>query len=208
MPPRDTQVDAPSLGAILRSMADPAKRRATYEDVLAAPRHVVAEIVFGVLHTFPRPAVRHARASSRLGSRLGSLFDDTRDGPGGWVLLDEPELHLGAEPDILVPDLAGWRRDRMPRVPREAAFLTLAPDWACEVLSPSTQALDRADKMDVYAREGVVHVWHVEPLGETLEVFRLDGGCYVRLQAFRGSTSVRAEPFDAIDLDLGALWAE
>lgn len=189
-------------------MGDAAKRRATYQDVLDAPPNRVAEVLFGVLHTFPRPAVRHARAGSRLGSRLGGPFDEGRDGPGGWVILDEPELHLGGEPDIAVPDLAGWRRERMPRIPRDAAFLALPPDWVCEVLSPSTQAIDRSDKMDLYRREGVRHVWHVEPIGETLEVFRLEEGRWIELAVWRGAQPVRAEPFDAIELALGALWAE
>ncbi len=198
-------------------MGAPAERRATYDDVLNAPPNVVAEVLFGVLHMSPRPAIRNARAGSRLGSRLGGPFDearasgateDGRDGPGGWVILDEPELHLGADPDIVVPDLAGWRRERMPRVPREAAFLTVAPNWICEVLSPSTQAVDRADKMDIYRREQVNHVWLVDPSGETLEVFRLEATSWLRVAVWRGSQLVRAEPFDAVELELGALWAE
>ena len=193
-----------------RLMGDPAKRRATYQDVLDAPSNVVAEVIFGVLHTVPRPRIRHAVAASTLGSELGGPFVRGKDGPGGWVILDEPELHLGSEPDIVVPDLAGWRRERMPRIPRDDAFVSLAPDWACEVLSPSTQAIDRTDKMDVYRREGVTHVWHVDPEGRTLEVFRLEQSSQRYLQAavWRGDMKVRAEPFDVIELELGALWAE
>ncbi len=189
-------------------MGAPAKRRATYEDVLAAPRHVVAEIVDGVLHTQPRPALPHARASTELGGQLTGPFGRGKGGPGGWVILDEPELHLGPEPDIVVPDLAGWRRERMPRLPLDQAFLRLAPDWLCEVVSPSTQALDRGDKMDVYAREGVRHAWLVDPLAKLLEVWRLEGDKWLRLATSRGDALVRAEPFDAIELELGALWAE
>lgn len=191
-------------------MADPAKRRATYEDVLAAPERVIAEVIAGVLHTQPRPAVPHARAASRLGSRLSGPFDEGQGGPGGWIILDEPELHLGpeADPDIVVPDLAGWRRARMPRVPMQEAFIRLAPDWLCEVLSPSTQAFDRGDKMDVYARERVGHAWLVDPLAKLLEVWRLEGDKWLRLGTWRGEARVRAEPFDAVELDLAALWAE
>src|SRR6185503_17557356 len=126
--------------------AHPARQRATYEDVLAAPRNRVAEILFGVLHSHPRPAAPHARAASVLGVRLGGPFDLGEGGPGGWVILDEPEVHLGEH--VLVPDLAGWRRERMPALP-EAAYFELAPDWVCEVLSPGTQAIDRADKMPI-----------------------------------------------------------
>jgi Uma2 family endonuclease len=120
------------------------------------------------------------------------------------LILDEPELHLGD--DIIVPDLAGWRRERMPEMP-DAAYFTLAPDWTCEVLSPRTAGLDRVEKMEVYARERVVHVWHVDPEQRTLEVFRLDEKDYRQTQRFRGDAPVRAEPFDAIELDLVALWS-
>jgi Uma2 family endonuclease len=189
-------------------MGDPAKRRATYADVLAAPRPLVAEIVDGVLRTSPRPAVPHARASSRLGGKLSGPFDEGRGGPGGWVLLDEPELHLGPEPDIVVPDLAGWRRERMPRIPMQDAFIKLAPDWLCEVVSPSTQAFDRGEKMDVYARERVRHAWLVDPLAKLLEVWRLEGEKWLRLRTWHGDARVRAEPFEAFELELEALWAE
>src|SRR5689334_13485964 len=121
-------------------MANPAQRRATYEDLLAVPDHLVAELIHGVLHTYPRPALPHARAASRLGMDLGGPFDRGRGGPGGWIILDEPELHLHG--DVLVPDLAGWRRERVPEMPTAPAF-ELAPDWLCEVLSASTAAVDR-----------------------------------------------------------------
>jgi len=188
-------------------VGESAKRRATYDDVLTAPERVIAEVVDGVLHTQPRPAIPHARASSELGALLSGPFDRGKGGPGGWVLLDEPELHLGAEPDIVVPDLAGWRRERMPKLPMDAAFLVLAPDWLCEVVSPSTQAFDRRDKMNLYAREGVRHAWLVDPLTQLLEVWHLEHGRWVRLGTWRGDARVRAEPFEGLELELGALWA-
>jgi Uma2 family endonuclease len=184
-------------------MADPAKRRATYEDLVAVPPHLVAEIIFGELLTFPRPAIPHARAASKLGARLDGSFDSDLGGPGGWILLFEPELHLAD--DVLVPDLAGWRRERLPVLPQDAAF-TLAPDWTCEVLSPSTAGVDRVEKMQIYARERVSHVWHVDPLAQSLEVFRLDGATYRVISMWRGDALVRPEPFDAVPLELGALW--
>lgn len=183
---------------------DPAKKRATYEDVLAAPAHVVAEVLFGVLYTFPRPAPRHARASSRLGSRLGGPFDLGDGGPGGWVILDEPELHLGE--DILVPDLGGWRRERMPKIPMDQAFFELAPDWVCEVMSPSTAKVDRAEKLPIYAREGVRHVWLVDPIERLFEILRLENGRFSIVATLKDDAKVRAEPFDAIELDLAILW--
>ncbi|MFO0638969.1 MAG: Uma2 family endonuclease [Polyangiaceae bacterium] len=187
-------------------MANAARRRATYEDVLAAPPHVVAEVLFGVLYTSPRPAARHARAASRLGGTLDGPFDRGRDGPGGWVLLYEPELHLGG--DILVPDFGGWRRERMPTFPYDATYFTLPPDWVCEVLSPSTAAIDRGDKLDIYAREGVKNAWLVDPVARTLEVFRLEGEKWLRVSHHKAGTEVRAEPFDAIAFELDVLWPE
>ncbi len=186
-------------------MASPAKQPATYEDLMRVPPHQVAEIVNGDLHVSPRPASRHALASSRLGSELGPPFDRGRGGPGGWWILDEPELHLGD--DVLVPDLAGWRRERMPKFLDTAAF-TLAPDWVCEVVSPGTERLDRAKKMPVYARESVSHLWLVNPIARTLEVYRLADGRWLLLGTHEGAARVRAEPFDAVELDLAPLWGE
>lgn len=187
-------------------MANAAKRRATYEELLAVPKHLVAEIIDGQLITHPRPAAPHARAAARLGMKLGGPFDLGDDGPGGWIILDEPELHLHG--DILVPDLAGWRRERMPTFPKEAAAFELAPDWICEVLSPSTAATDRADKMPIYARERVAHLWLVDPILKTLEVLRLGGAHYAIVATWADDAKVRAEPFDAIELELAALWAQ
>ena len=179
--------------------------RATYADLEALPPNQVGEILFGVLYAHPRPAIPHALAASALGGKLQEPFHGGRGGPGGWIILDEPELHLGSEPDVVVPDLAGWRRARLARVP-DAPFITLAPDWVCEVVSPSTEAIDRSDKMDIYAREKVGHAWLVDPVLETLEVFRLDGLTFRLLKTWRGRAVVRAEPFDAIELDLATLW--
>lgn len=186
-------------------MASPVKRHATYEDLLQVPPHKVAEILDGDLHVSPRPASRHALASSGLGSQLWESFHRGRGGPGGWWILFEPELHAGA--DVLVPDLAGWRRERLPEFPDSPAF-TLAPDWVCEVVSRGTESLDRARKMPVYAREGVAHLWLVNPLARTLEVYRLAEGRWLLLATHEGSVQVRAEPFDAVELELAPLWGE
>ena len=145
----------------------PFDRPATYDDLVKVPDIQVAEIVDGELHASPRPAPRHARAGSLLGAAITGPYDRGLGGPGGWWILDEPELHVGR--NVLVPDLAGWRRTRMPRLP-DTAFFPLAPDWVCEVLSPSTASLDRAKKLAIYAREGVAHAWIVDPLAGTLEV--------------------------------------
>ena len=188
-------------------MSDPAGRRATYDDLLSVPDGLVAEIIHGVLITQLRPAAPHALATSRLGIKLGGPFDLGNGGPGGWWILDEPELHLRGG-HVLVPDLAGWRRERMPRLPIETAAFELPPDWVCEVLSARTAATDRADKLPIYAAEHVSHVWLVDPALRTLEVQRLDGGTYRVVGVWRDEAVVRAEPFDAIELDLASLWAE
>ncbi len=175
----------------------------------AVPETMVAEIIDGELHTMPRPRPRHARTATRLLRRLGP-FDDDPGEPGGWVLLLEPELHLGRKPDKLVPDLAGWKRERLPEevfdddAPGE---ITVVPDWVCEVLSDRTERNDRGKKMGTYRRERVPYVWLVSPTLETLEVYRLERGKWVLLETFEGDGVVRAEPFAAIELPLAALWA-
>ena len=178
------------------------RRKATYADLEAAPPHLVAELVDGELYTSPRPASLHARAAGRLYSRMEGPFDQGRDGPGGWLLLFEPELHLGE--DVLVPDIAGWRRERMPVMPEVVGF-TLAPDWVCEVLSHPDE---RAHLLPLYAREGIRHVWLVDPEVRTLEVLQLDGRRYSLAALHSGASTVRAEPFSALELPLRLLWAD
>ncbi len=178
---------------------------ATYQDVLDAPPHKVAEIVGGMLYTNPRPAPRHAVASSGLGASIAPAFNYGRGGPGGWWIIDEPELHLGG--DILAPDLAGWRRARMSTLP-ETAYFAVAPDWVCEVLSPLTRALDQGRKRAVYAREGVGHLWFVDPDARMLEVFELDGGRWVLLETLSEDAPVSLPPFEAIRFSLADLWAD
>ena len=179
------------------------ERPATYQDVIDAPAHMVAEVVEGALYTHPRPAPPHALASSSLGGELSSPFQKGRGGPGGWWIIDEPELHFGEE--ILVPDIAGWRRERMPDFP-DTAFFTLAPDWICEVLSPSTRDLDRHGKRPVYAREGVGHLWFIDPEARDLEAFELRSGEWVLIATARNADPVSIPPFEAITFALDALW--
>lgn len=185
-------------------MAEQARKRATYEDVLAAPAHMVAELVDGTLYTMSRPRLRHASAASGLGGLVHGPFHRGQGGPGGWIILDEPELHFGA--DVFVPDLAGWRRERMPEVPDEP-FTTLAPDWCCEVLSPTTRSFDRLVKVPRYAQEAVPHVWLVDVDAKLVEVLRLDGDTYRLVATHGGDAEMRAEPFEALPLPLAALWA-
>jgi Uma2 family endonuclease len=186
-------------------MAVARKRPATYEDLLAVPDTLVAEIIGGDLVTSPRPAVPHANAASSLGGLLFNPYRRGIGGPGGWVILDEPELHLGG--DVVVPDLAGWRRERFAEPEGGSTGIAISPDWVCEILSPSTARIDRARKVPIYARESIPHVWLIDPIARTLEVFRLASGKWTLVATFEGDATIRPEPFDAVELDLGAPWA-
>ncbi len=185
-------------------MTDSARKRATYDDVLSSPPHAVAEIVDGVLYQSPRPALPHAVAATAVGAELGLPFTRSRGGPGGWIILVEPEIHL--RDDVIVPDWGGWRRSTLPLLPDDP-YLAVRPDWVCEVASPSTRALDRGAKLEVYQREQVTHVWIIEPLDRFLEVLELDGETYRIVQRVSGDTPARLRPFEAIEFDVAALWA-
>ncbi|MCA9645852.1 MAG: Uma2 family endonuclease [Polyangiaceae bacterium] len=185
-------------------MVNPAPRMATYADLEALPEHLVGEIIDGELIASPFGGSLHARAATVLGAELGRAFCRGRGGPGGWLNLNKPELHLSG--NVLVPDLAGWRRTTLPELP-DAPCVSLRPDWVCEVLSPSTAVLDRRRKLPIYAHEGVGHVWLVDPKSQLLEIFRLDGETYRAVASYAEDEKIRAEPFDAIELELAALWA-
>jgi Uma2 family endonuclease len=183
----------------------PYKKVATYDDLLAAPEHKVAEIIDGDLYLSPRPAPPHASAAFRLTVALGRSFDEGGGGPGGWRFLPEPELHLG--PDTVVPDLAAWRPERFPVVAPGPAYILVAPDWLCEILSPSTESLDRRKKLRIYAREAVRHVWLIDPLDRIIENHRFESGRLVLIDTYRNQETVQAEPFEAIPLELSRLWS-
>jgi len=187
----------------LCSMADPARRNATYDDLLRVPDELVAEIVGGELITSPRPGAAHGVAASATGGSLVPPFQFGEGGPGGWWILPEPEIHVGD--DVLVPDFAGWRRERMPSVP-SGPYMSQAPNWVCEILSPSTARLDRVRKLPIYANWKVSHAWLIDPEARTLEVFRLETGHWLLLGAHADASRVRAEPFDAVEIDLFRLW--
>jgi len=179
--------------------------QATYSVLNALPKGWVGEIVEDELVASPRPLAAQTRAAFMLGVELGEQLDPRRGGNGRWCFLRAPELHLGR--DVLVPDLAGWRRDRVsqPLEPSEP-FLTVAPDWVCEVLSPVTLSLDRVRKLPLYAQHGVSHAWFIDPEARTLEVFqRLKRG-WLFAASYEGDALVRAEPFSGLSLELGALW--
>lgn len=184
-------------------MNEPKRKPATYEDVLRAPETMVAEVVEGDLYLTPRPSKPHTLSASRLGGELSGPFDRGKGGPGGWIILTEPELHLKA--DILVPDLAGWRVERSPLAGDEPYF-TVAPDWICEIVSPGTGRLDRVRKMPIYAAREVRNAWIIDPLARSLEAYRNENGRWVLIATHADQEVVRVEPFDAVPLELAALW--
>lgn len=180
------------------------KKPATYQDVIDAPEHKVAEILDGELFLSPRPAMRHASATSRLNAIVSPTFSQGMGGLGGWTILIEPELHLAL--DVVVPDLAGWKLERMPVFPEEAAFCTIVPNCVCEVLSPSTVRIDRLKKLHIYERESVSHVWLIDPIERTLEVYRLEATGLRLFKVYGDQVTVRIEPFEALEFELARLW--
>jgi hypothetical protein len=194
-------------------------KRATYQDVLDAPERMVAEIVGGELYLTPRPANAATVTGSRLIQKLAG-FDAGDGGPGGWLILVEPELHFGTpedvdparppdqcRPTIVVPDLAGWRRERLPVIP-DLAYLTTAPDWVCEVLSPSTERHDRLVKMPFYASLGIGHAWLVHPRHRSIEVCAQCEGRWLAVAVHEHAKRARIPPFEALELDVAVLWED
>jgi len=175
------------------------------ERLLALPETVVGEIIAGELVVSPRPSGRHLLASSVLSRRIGSPFSDGIDGPGGWWILEGPELEFEAERQHYVPDLAGWRKERLPEVP-EGHIFTVTPDWVCEIVSPSSRRYDRVEKFNVYAKHGVGYYWVVDPEARSLEAYRSSGGHWVSVGAFSRTDKVRVAPFEDVEIDLALLW--
>jgi Uma2 family endonuclease len=194
-----------AMGFAMNEQSKPQLRPATYQDILDAPPHMVAEIVHGALHLHPRPHPRHARAVGSLGHEVVGPFDKGRGGPGGWWILIEPELHLGQ--DVLVPDLAGWRRERLPTLTGDV-HIEVPPDWVCEVISSQTRTFDLTEKRDVYAEHGIGHLWLVDPIARTLEVFHLVSGAWTLNAALHDDAEVRLPPFEAVAFALSDLWAD
>lgn len=188
-------------------MVELAKKKITYDDLFDIPENTTGEIVDGELFVTPRPSRKHTYAASALDKRIGASYQFAEGGgPGGWVIIVEPEIKLGE--NILVPDLAGWKSGRFP-FEEDTNWISVAPDWLCEVLSPRTASLDKTWKMPVYARHGVAWVWIIDPAMKTLDVYRLEPGGWWRLLASYGQNDrVRAEPFDQIELNLDDLWLE
>lgn len=188
------------MSAILNLSADP------YAELCALPEHLTGEILNGVLHTQPRPAGPHALAASALGAGLFNLRQGSGGG-GGWWVIDEPEVHFIRDTEVCVPDIGGWRRERMVAMPRGHRF-EIVPDWVCEVLSPGTARKDRVLKMPIYARHGVAYLWPLDPLERTLEAYDLLKGQWRVIGLFQGDDVVQVTPFEALELSLSNLWAD
>lgn len=185
-------------------MAEPAKRKAAYEDLYSVPENMTGEIIDGELIVTPRPSRKHVATSSALGAELIPFYWFGRGGgPGGWIILIEPEIRFGE--NILVPDLAGWKKERFP-TEEPYNWISAAPDWACEVLSPGTIRKDRVKKMGIYAKHEVPHFWLIDPGARSLEVFQWESGRWVLLGVCVEDDKVRAEPFQAMEFDLASLW--
>ena len=186
-------------------MGTEAKKFATYNDILTLPEHLIGEIINGELIVMPRPGPRHARSASKLGGDIIGTFDNGRiDPPGGWWILYEPEIHL--ETNVIVPDLAGWKRELIPNLPTSKAHFEIAPNWVCEVLSKKTAGIDRVKKLPIYAKAKVDYAWLVDPDQKTLEIYLREDQKWVLVNSFSGDELIRAEPFDVIEINLGDLW--
>lgn len=187
-------------------MSEPAKRKATYEDLFSIPENTTGEIINGELIVTPRPSRKHTYASSALDKKIGPPYQfGEGGGPGGWIIIVEPEMGLGEH--ILVPDLAGWKKERFPgEEPHN--WISTAPDWVCEVLSPGSMRIDKMEKMPLYARHGVPYLWLIDPIAKTLDVFRLKDGEWTVAGLYVEDAKVRAEPFTEIEIELNALWLE
>jgi Uma2 family endonuclease len=192
------------MGEPLRARPDPAS---LWRELEQLPEHLKGEIIDGELHVQPRPRFRHSRANAFLARHLGGSFDYDSDGPGGWWILVEPGIELPDAPEV-APDLAGWRRERMPAPPPEGEPIRLIPDWVCEVLSRSNAGYDRSKKFPFYARIGVAWLWVVDPREQTVEIRRLHEQRWLVLATFSGPEPMRTEPYESIEIPLARLWID
>jgi Uma2 family endonuclease len=183
------------------------KPASLYEQLVALPEHVTGEILNGELYAMPRPSGLHGLAEAGLTIDIGGPFNFGRGGPGGWWIIPEPEVHFRRDVEVAVPDVAGWRRERMPVIPEDHRF-EVVPDWVCEILSPSTVKKDRVIKLPLYARYGVAYAWLVDPQARTLEAFELRDQVWALIATLQDDASVRVPPFDAVEFPLNDLWAQ
>lgn len=187
--------------------ARPHLKPSLYEQLEALPEGLTGEILDGQLHTQPRPTLEHGYTETSLAGELVNPFQRGRGGPGGWLIVMEPELHFIRDTEVGVPDLAGWRRERLPALPKAEHRALVVPDWVCEILSPSTERKDREVKMPIYARFGVAYAWLVDPRAHTLDAYALEAGAWRAIGRFAGGARVSVAPFEAVTISLDDLWA-
>jgi Uma2 family endonuclease len=173
------------------------------DDLEALPENVSGEIIDGTLYVHPWHSPWHSHVAVGLLVGLQGAFKRGHGAPGEWWILRAPGVRAGGSPEF-VPDLAGWRRERFPRLPAER--FTDAPDWACELLSSSTRAFDQRIKRPFYARIGIRHLWFVDLEAQTLTVSELVEGRWVELGVYGEDDVARVAPFEAIELKLGDIW--
>ncbi|MBF0226913.1 MAG: Uma2 family endonuclease [Desulfobacterales bacterium] len=181
------------------------KKNATYEDLYKIPESMIGQIINNKLVVTPRPSYRHASVTSDLGAEIIPPYKFGRGGPGGWIILYEPEIKLGE--NIFVPDLAGWKKEKLLKLPA-TNYISISPDWICEVLSPSTEKTDRARKMPIYAQFGVSYFWIIDPIEKVLEIFKLSGNQWIVVGTYAEDDKVKPEPFQEIEIDLKNLWLD
>ena len=179
--------------------------RPTLADLDALPPGIVGEIIEGVLYTMTKPRARHQRTGTGIGGDLRGPFDLGRGGPGGWWIITEPGLELPNDTKEISPDVAGWRRERMPELPVDEP-IRVVPDWVCEILSKTTRRHDQLVKLPYYAKVGVAYAWVVDLEARVLTAHRLEAGAWRAIATHSEETEVRIEPFDAVPLNLADWW--
>lgn len=175
-----------------------------YNQLTELPENLTGEILNGQLYTNPRPSGKHVSVATNLSIDIGSPYQRGKGGPGGWRILVEPEVHFVLDTEVVVPDVAGWRKERLPEVPESHKFMVV-PDWVCEIYSPSSENIDRKIKMPLYARFGVSYLWMVHPIQQTLEAFKLHNGNWQLQGAFENKDEICVEPFESISIKMHEL---
>jgi Uma2 family endonuclease len=186
------------------SMTKPSPRVPTLADLDALPAGIVGEIIEGVLYTMTKPRAPHQRTTRTIGGRVGDPFDHGRGGPGGWWILTDPGIELPNTPEI-APDVAGWRRERMPTLPVNES-IRVVPEWVCEILSPTTRRHDMLRKQPYYAKVGVPFLWLVDLDARVLTTYLLEGNAWRVSGTYSDETEARIEPFDAVPLNVADWW--
>lgn len=181
-----------------------ARKLKTYEDLLAIPEEVRAELLAGEIVAQPSGLPKHGRVQLAMGRFIAGPFDGDVDGPDGWWILQEIDIRFTRH-DVTRPDLAGWRRSRLVD-PEDVRPIDVVPDWICEVLSPSNARHDRVFKARLYAEHGVPYYWLIDPAERTLEAYVLRDSQWLRAGAWDDTEVARVPPFEAIELPVGRLF--